>query len=69
MKSMRTLVINMIVVETFILEGILSKSLRRHVDETQSDLSSATQDAANKQQTDKCLSEKTKEVELLHQVI
>ena len=61
--------INMIVVETFILEGILSKPLRRHVDETQSDLSSATQDAINRQQADKCVSEKTKEVELLYQVI
>lgn len=61
--------INMIVVETFILEGILSKSLRRHVDETQSDLSSATQDAIHKQQTDKYVSEKTKGIELLYQVI
>ena len=66
---MRTLVINMIVVEAFILKGILSKPLRRHVDETQSDLSSATQDAISKQQTDKYVSEETKKVELLYQAI
>ena len=66
---MRTLVINTIVVETFILEGILSKPLRRHIDKTQSDLSLATQDAISKQQTNKYVSEETKEAELLYQVI
>ena len=35
------------------LEGILSKPVRRHTNETQSDLSLATQDAISKQQTDK----------------
>ena len=34
-------------------EGILSKPVRRHTNETQSDLSLATQDAISKQQTDK----------------
>ena len=38
MKSMRTLVTNTIIVESSIFEGILSKSMRRRTNETQSDL-------------------------------